>query len=66
MLLSSTGELFRAFDAACGALVSAQPAVAHGRLGVPASPLGHGLLVSLAGQRAAFCLSATAALGRTL
>ena len=66
LLFSRIEESFRAFGIVCGALVSAQPGVAHGGFDVPASPLDPALLVSLAGQRAAFCLSTTAALGCAL
>ena len=65
-LLDRIEESYRAFDAVCGALISAQPAVAHGGLGVSASPLGPGLLVSLAAQRTVFNLSTGAAMGNTL
>ena len=66
LLLSNIEESFRAFGVVCGALASAQPGVAHGGFDVPACPLDPALLVSLARQRAAFCLSTTAALGCTL
>ena len=56
-------QSFSAFGVACAELVSAQPGVAHGGFDVRTSPLDPALLVSLARQRAAFCLSTTAALG---
>ena len=66
LLLDRIEEPFRAFDAACGALVSAPPAASRDRHAVPASPLDPGLLVGLAAQRTAFILSTGAALGTTL
>ena len=65
LLLELIETSFRAFDVACGALISAQPAAAHDGHDVPASPLGPGSLVGLAAQRTAFSLLTGVALGTT-
>lgn len=61
--LERIGTSYLTSNAACGALISAQPAAAHAGHGLPASPVDPDLLAGLAMHRVAFSQSRSAALG---